>query len=63
MNYIFNPAYKLINDKDRILLINNVEFGGRDILCFIHPAHAMLLCFFDGLNDIAVEEAPFCCSL
>lgn len=52
MNYIFNPIYKLKNDKDRILLTNNKKFADNEIMYFVHPAHAILLSYFDGSRNI-----------
>lgn len=46
---IFNPAYKLQNDKDRILLMASPD-GEYDNVCnyFIHPDIAYFLAQFDG---------------
>ncbi|MBI4647185.1 MAG: radical SAM protein [Bacteroidia bacterium] len=58
--YIFNPAYILKNDVTRIIITNEkgkfysdlVEVDITDsFLNFIHPIHAILLSYFDGINS------------
>lgn len=46
MKYILNPIYKLNSDKNRILLISDVDDGG--YRCFIHPVYAIMLSKFTG---------------
>ena len=53
--YIFNPIYKLKNDKDRILLMNKRNFGSNTILHFLHPVHAILLCMFNGDQNLETK--------
>ena len=62
--YIFNPAYDLKLDKNRILLV-----GGKDsildksqLLSFVHPILAVLFSMFDGektLKEILRQMAGF----
>lgn len=60
MNYVFNPIYKLRNDKDRILLTNNKTFAENEIFYFIHPVHAVLLSYFDGEKDFEDTIKDIC---
>lgn len=50
---IFNPSYKLQNDKDRILLMASPD-GEYDNVCnyFIHPDIAYFLAQFDGRSGV-----------
>ena len=57
--YIFNPAYILKNDVNRILITNTAgKFLDKPgeitdgFVNFVHPLHAILFSYFDGLNKI-----------
>lgn len=54
MKYIFNPDYKLLNDKGRVMLMSKSEYfppsygGVSQFESFIHPIYAVVLSFFNG---------------
>lgn len=55
--FILNPQYKLKNDKRRILLFYRnadppIKRGISDMVGFLHPVLAMLLCLFDGEKNL-----------
>jgi len=57
--YVFNPAYRLRNDKKRIVLFNkephSLSFDKvSDFVGFVHPLYAILFSFFNG--ERALEE-------
>ncbi len=59
MKYYFNPNYKLIDDKNKVVLLSRYSFSRKDprfegdiqFQTFIHPIYASLLAFFKG-NDL-----------
>jgi len=58
--YIFNPAYKLKNDRKRIFITDNGEEKkeikniNTDFLSLVNPIHAIMFTFFDGLKTLEI---------
>ncbi len=69
MHYYFNPNYKLINDKNKVILISRLSFlrkfenfeADTSFQTFIHPVFASFLAFFNGneLEKIYKEISIF----
>lgn len=62
--YIFNPAYKLKNDKKRIILFNkelhSLSFEDvSDFVGFVHPLYAILFSLFDGERTVDRAKEDF----
>ena len=51
-NYILNPEYFLVNDRNRILL--TTEYDNGLLVSFIHPVYALLLSYFKGEEPLSV---------
>jgi radical SAM protein with 4Fe4S-binding SPASM domain len=62
--YILNPQYRLKNDKKRVLLFYKnadppIKKGISDIVGFLHPIYAVLLCLFDGEKNLTTVVDEF----
>ena len=45
---IFNKKYKFVNDKDRIIIMNNKTVNNDTYFAFIHPVYAWIINLFNG---------------
>lgn len=49
---VFNKRYKLVNDKDRIIIKNNPNDNDDVYFAFIHPVYAWIVSLFNGKREI-----------
>lgn len=51
--YIFNPKYKLKDDVERIMIINEsyADYMSDSYMSFVHPIYAWILNLFDGKSE------------
>jgi radical SAM protein with 4Fe4S-binding SPASM domain len=62
--YAFNPQYKLKSDQKRVLIFYKnvdqpIKRGNSDMVEFLHPILAVLLCLFDGKKNLKTVVDEF----